>query len=176
MQSSSKTSTFDKELAETLCGLELPKKVKISPNRKHVVYSSSPQAGLRKGKLRLSTLWIASTTEPISARKLTSGNYFDVEPVWHPDGNQILFVSDRNSPGKPSAIFGDWMGEMLVSSHQHLRRNPSTAFHCRRMARSWLISRQIQRPRKSRKTKATIFLRRISGVKVASMTISAYLT
>lgn len=105
MQSSSKTSTFDKELAETLCGLELPKKVKISPNRKHVVYSSSLQAGLRKGKLRLSTLWIASTTEPISARKLTSGNYFDVEPVWHPDGNQILFVSDRNSPGKPSAIF-----------------------------------------------------------------------
>lgn len=106
MQSSGKTSTFDKDLAEILCGLEIPKKVKISPDRKHVVYSSSLQTGaLRKGKLRLSTLWIASTSEPNSARKLTSGNYLDVEPVWHPDGNQVLFVSDRNSLGKPSAIF-----------------------------------------------------------------------
>lgn len=87
------TPGFDKDLAETLCNLEVPYNVKLSPNGDRVVY----QAGIApmKGKQFLSALWIASTSEAGSARQLTSGQFRDESPLWHPDGQHIAFLSDR---------------------------------------------------------------------------------
>ena len=100
------SAPFDKDLAEALFGLEIPKQIRIQPNGRQVVYAASLQTGaLRKGKQRTSTLWIASTSEAGSARKLTSGESNDVSPEWHPDGNQVAFLSDRGSPGGSFSIW-----------------------------------------------------------------------
>lgn len=87
--------TFDEELANTLCNLETPKGVKLSPDASKVLYSTTVLDGHRVGKDCLSTIWIASTDKENSARKLTSGTVDDCMPAWHPDGNQIVFLSDR---------------------------------------------------------------------------------
>jgi dipeptidyl aminopeptidase/acylaminoacyl peptidase len=96
---------FNKELAQALCDLEVPRRVKFSPDGSKALYSTALPAGQRTGKNALSTLWLASTTEPGSSRQLTSGSANDTLPTWHPDGNQVLFVSDRFKPGKSSAIW-----------------------------------------------------------------------
>lgn len=108
---------FDKDLAETLCNVEVPYDVKLSPNGDRVVY----QAGTSpiKGKQRLSALWIASTSEPGSARQLTSGQFQDVSPLWHPDGQHIAFLSDR-STGSPKI----WM--LSLDGGDALQLSPTT--------------------------------------------------
>ncbi|CVK87272.1 related to peptidase yuxL [Fusarium proliferatum] len=101
----STTPGFDKAFAQTLCDLQVPKVIKFSPNGRQILYSTSLIGGHRKGKTALSTLWIASSTEPNSSRQLTSGLYNDTEPKWHPDGNRIAFLSDRAKVGESSAIY-----------------------------------------------------------------------
>ncbi|KAM0542290.1 hypothetical protein ACHAPJ_012855 [Fusarium lateritium] len=95
----------DKTFAQTLCDLEVPKWIKISPDGQKVVYSTSLLGGQRKGKNSVSTLWLASTTEPGSSRQLTSGLFSDLKPTWHPSGNQLAFLSDRAKAGESSAIW-----------------------------------------------------------------------
>ncbi|KAJ6781746.1 hypothetical protein PWT90_08206 [Aphanocladium album] len=99
--------SFDKELAAALCNLEVPSCLNISPNGQKIVYVTSLGNGsIRKGENKLSTLWVGSTSEPDSARPLTSGQARDVSPAWHPDGNRIAFLSDRGNLGGGRTI---WM-------------------------------------------------------------------
>lgn len=84
---------FDKDLAKTLCELEVPNNVKLSPNGDRVIYGAA--AIPLKGKHYMSALWIASTSEAGSARQLTSGKFLDSSPAWHPDGQHVAFLSDR---------------------------------------------------------------------------------
>lgn len=113
------SSPFDKDLAEALCSLELPKQIKFSPNGCEIVYATSLQRdALRKGKHRTSTLWAAQASKPGSTRKLTSGETNDVSPVWHPEGKYIAFLSDRATPGAGFAIWTlclDGSAPVLVS-------------------------------------------------------------
>lgn len=99
-------SVFDKDIAQTLCNIEVPNRVKFSPDGTNVVYSTTLHFGHRTGKNSTSTIWLAASSKPGSSRQLTSGTTNDTLPSWHPDGNQIAFVSDRSKPGKSSAI---WM-------------------------------------------------------------------
>ncbi|KAH7213047.1 Alpha/Beta hydrolase protein [Fusarium oxysporum] len=101
----STTPGFDKAFARTLCDLQVPKVLKFSPNGRQLLYSTSLIGGHRKGKNALSTIWIASSSEPSSSRQLTSGLYNDTWPRWHPDGNRIAFLSDRAKAGESSAIY-----------------------------------------------------------------------
>ncbi|EXL54105.1 hypothetical protein FOCG_07194 [Fusarium oxysporum f. sp. radicis-lycopersici 26381] len=102
----STTPGFDKAFAQTLCDLQVPKVLKFSPNGRQLLYSTSLIGGHRKSKNALSTLWIASSSEPNSSRQLTSGLFNDTWPKWHPDGNRVAFLSDRAKVGESSAI---WM-------------------------------------------------------------------
>lgn len=106
MTSKTKWDAFDKELAEKLCNLQVPKKIQISPDGQKVVYSAGLVGNQRTGKNTVSTLWLAETSKANSSRKLTSGKSNDSNPQWHPDSNRIAFVSDRAKPGESSAI---WM-------------------------------------------------------------------
>lgn len=96
---------FDKELAQAICDLEVPYRVKFSPDGRNVLYATLLSGGHRKDKEAISTLWLASATEPGSSRQLTSGLFSDTIPTWHPSGQQIAFLSDRSKPGKSSAIY-----------------------------------------------------------------------
>lgn len=98
MEQSRAPTPFDKDLAEALCGLEIPRRIRISPNGQNVVYATAYQNRMAKGK-RTSTLWLASMTEAGSARKLTSGKTNDNSAAWHPDGKQIAFLSNRGGSG-----------------------------------------------------------------------------
>ncbi|OAA80292.1 Six-bladed beta-propeller, TolB-like protein [Akanthomyces lecanii RCEF 1005] len=107
MADTNKPSPFDRELAEALCSLEIPKQIKFSPDGQKIVYTTSFQSGgLRKGKHATSKLWLASASGPGSARPLTSGKTRDNSPAWHPDGNRVAFLSDRGDPRSGRAI---WM-------------------------------------------------------------------
>ncbi|SPJ78280.1 related to peptidase yuxL [Fusarium torulosum] len=105
MAQSTTSPSFDKDLAQAICDLEVPKRVKISPDGQKVLYSTSLLASQRKAKNGVSTLWLASSTEPNSSRNFTSGLFNDTNPTWHPSGNQLAFLSDRAKPGESSAIW-----------------------------------------------------------------------
>lgn len=96
---------FDNDLAEALITLQMPSKLRFSPNGDRLVYQSGILFFGAKEK-PTSTIWLAATDQAGSARKLTTGLFQDSQPAWHPDGNQIAFLSDRVNPGDAQAI---WM-------------------------------------------------------------------
>lgn len=102
--SSSPATGFDKELAEALISYENPSKLKFSPNGEKIVYATQP--GSTSEQHLVGTLWLASAKEPLSSRQLTTGLVSDRDPNWHPDGNQIAFLSDRSKLGSLSVIYG----------------------------------------------------------------------
>ncbi|KAK7415947.1 hypothetical protein QQX98_005520 [Neonectria punicea] len=105
MAQSGVVAAFDKQLAQALCDVEIPDRIKFSPDGQKVLYSTTPVGGNRKGKNSISTLWLASTKEPGSSRRLTSGLFDDTTPTWHPSGNQVVFLSDRAKAGESCAIW-----------------------------------------------------------------------
>lgn len=52
-----------------------------------------------------SELWIADTDVADSARQLTDGLFNDRAAVFHPDGDSIVFLSDRKRPGKSKDLY-----------------------------------------------------------------------
>lgn len=98
--------TFDKELAESLIDLEVPKGLKFSPNGQKIVYSAGRAGNVQNGKNFVSSLWLASAGVPGFARQLTSGSFSDSAATWHPDGNRIFFRSDRAEAGTK---YGVWV-------------------------------------------------------------------
>lgn len=88
-----------------LCNLEIPNAIKLSPDRRKVLYATQLYWGHHAGKQAVSTLWLASTRQPNSSRQLTSGLFKDCNPAWHPNGENVAFVSDRAKPGEKWAIY-----------------------------------------------------------------------
>ncbi|KAJ4464838.1 Alpha/Beta hydrolase protein [Lentinula lateritia] len=77
--------------------------VKISPNTKQIIYQVVP---FYKGPERMtSEIWLADTDIAGSARRLTDGLFNDRAAVFHPDGNSVIFVSDRTQPGKAKDLY-----------------------------------------------------------------------
>ncbi|OAA73104.1 WD40/YVTN repeat-like-containing domain protein [Cordyceps fumosorosea ARSEF 2679] len=96
---------FDRELAESLVDLEVPQDIKFSPDGTKIVHVAGRAAEVKKGENYVSSLWLASSSLPGSARQLTSGSFHDSGPTWHPDGNRILFSSDRAEAGSKQGVW-----------------------------------------------------------------------
>jgi dipeptidyl aminopeptidase/acylaminoacyl peptidase len=94
-----------KAFINSLCDLEIPTTIRFSPNAQYVLYSTNLTWSHRKGKHAVSTLWLAETGKPNSARQITSGQYKDHSPRWSADGKSIAFVSDRAKAGEKWAIY-----------------------------------------------------------------------
>lgn len=77
--------------------------MRISPDGKLVLYQVTPF--YRPTERNLSELWLAAIDKPHSSIQLTSGEFNDRSGVFHPDGTRILFLSDRQLPGKTTFIY-----------------------------------------------------------------------
>ena len=95
----------DRGLIQSLCDLEIPSAVKLSPDSQKVLYSTELSWGHHKGKHAVSTLWLASTGQANSSRQLTSGSFKDYAPAWSPNGESIAFISDRAKVGEKWVIY-----------------------------------------------------------------------
>ena len=98
-------ATAHEHLIQSLCDLEIPKTIRLSPDRSSVLYSTELTWGHRKGKHAVSTLWLASTGCADSSLQLTPGFFRDYAPTWSPDGKAVAFVSDRADAGAKWAIY-----------------------------------------------------------------------
>lgn len=90
---------------EALLDLQIPGWVRLSPCGKQVVYATALFFNHKTTEHTTSTIWLAETGMPDSARQLTSGLTNDTKPQWHPDGKSIAFLSDRAKQGKSHAIY-----------------------------------------------------------------------
>lgn len=70
---------------------------RISPDGAQVAFVAMP-SGQKEAEPQ-SAIWLAKTGEPGSARKLTAGTAADTAPRWQPDGQALLFLSDRKERG-----------------------------------------------------------------------------
>ncbi|MEW5873127.1 MAG: S9 family peptidase [Chloroflexota bacterium] len=88
--------------ANDLYKLQLISDVRIAPDGQHVVYSQ--QRVDQKTEKKCANLWIVS---PVSreAQQFTYGDQTDAQPRWSPDGNQIVFLSNRGDKDKPPQIY-----------------------------------------------------------------------
>lgn len=98
-------SGFDQDLAEELYNLDSPVHFRFSPKCDRLVYQSGLTFIGAKEKPKRN-IWLTATDQAGSARQLTTGLFNDSHPEWHPDGNHIIFLSDRVNPGDAQAI---WM-------------------------------------------------------------------
>lgn len=105
MSSPSPQATPPEDDITKLLDLQVPGFVQLSPSGKQVIYTTTLFIGHRTGPHPVSTLWLAETGKPESARQLTSGLTNDTSPQWHPSDNSIAFLSDRAEPGKSNAIY-----------------------------------------------------------------------
>jgi dipeptidyl aminopeptidase/acylaminoacyl peptidase len=113
-------SKGEQELLRSLCDLQIPSSLQISPDGKSVLYSTSLTWGHSKGPLPISDLWLASISQSGSSRRFTDGTCKNHSPAWHPHKDAFAFISDRASPGVKSAIY-------ITSSSDYTSFKPLTA-------------------------------------------------
>ncbi|KAF5357248.1 hypothetical protein D9756_006666 [Leucocoprinus leucothites] len=90
--------------------------VRVSPDGKLILYQVTQF--YRPTDRTISTLWLAETNKPQSAIPLTSGKFNDRSGIFHPDGTRILFLSDRQTPGKGSVVYSLSLGQTPFVDHQ----------------------------------------------------------
>ncbi|KAJ5097661.1 hypothetical protein N7456_008382 [Penicillium angulare] len=95
----------NEQLLQSLCDLEIPKTIRLSPDRKKVLYSTELSWCHKKGKFAVSTLWLATANCANSSTQLTQGVFRDQAPAWSPDGKTIAFISDRAEAGTKWALY-----------------------------------------------------------------------
>lgn len=74
----------------------VPADPRLAPDGAQVVFVATPAS--KKDEHKRRALWIATGEEP--ARQLTAGAADDRNPRWSPDGQSILFRSNRHNPNE----------------------------------------------------------------------------
>ncbi|MGI9252171.1 MAG: TolB family protein, partial [Thermomicrobiales bacterium] len=95
------TSAREALSPEALADRIVPQDPRVSPDGDLVAFTALPHG--RAGEHEASAIWLGRPGSP--ARKLTSGVAADRSPRWSPDGERLLFVSDRIEPGEKSGLF-----------------------------------------------------------------------
>lgn len=107
----------DTEFVKTLCALEVPKQIDISSNARLIAYSTSLSITQKVGKHPVSTLWVAETGRPNSAKAITKSESNDRQPKWRPgSGYHVVWISDRDARGDRDGIYGASIGSASPSS------------------------------------------------------------
>ncbi len=83
-------------IPEEIADRVVPTDPRISPDGTRVVFVAGPSS--KKEPQRTRALWISGVNE--SARQLTAGTAHDRDPRWSPDGQSILFRSNRINSGE----------------------------------------------------------------------------
>jgi Tol biopolymer transport system component len=118
-----------------------------SPDSEEIAFSRE-EAGIR-------SIWVKNITSG-EERRLTSGDYDDIQPAWSPKGSTILFVRSRQSkvklePGDVFGLFADgdiWAIDLATQKENRLIKNafnPDYAPDGKRIAfdASWAGPRRI---------------------------------
>lgn len=88
---------------EDIVDLHAIKNLQISPNGVYYTYVLGKNYKVGTDGYQTS-LWLGRTTGG-STRQLTSGEYNDWRPVWSPDSQHILFLSDRQERAKTANLY-----------------------------------------------------------------------
>ncbi|KAJ6551368.1 Alpha/Beta hydrolase protein [Mycena capillaripes] len=70
----------------------------------HVVYCVGPTCRAKDAH-KTQALWLADIGVAESARKITSGRFYDRDPKFHPKSGDVFFLSDRHKAGGEAQIY-----------------------------------------------------------------------
>ena len=100
-------------------GLEYASDPRISPDGGRIVYQRNFMDVM--SDTRRSNLWIVHA-DGSNHRPLTSGNYSDHSPRWSPDGERLLYVSNREGTAQ---LYLRWMDTGQTAQLTQLGEDPS---------------------------------------------------
>ncbi|KAJ6554557.1 Alpha/Beta hydrolase protein [Mycena capillaripes] len=78
--------------------------LRLSATGDHVVYCVGP-ACRAKDAHKTQALWLADIGVAESARKISSGLFYDRDPKFHPESGDVFFLSDRHKAGGEAQIY-----------------------------------------------------------------------
>ena len=90
----------------------------ISPDGRHVIFTRG-WVDKMEDRTR-SNLWIAEA-DGSRVRQLTRGTWSDSSPVWSPDGQRIVFLSDRDGSSQIHVL---WLDTGETTQLTHLEQTP----------------------------------------------------
>src|SRR6202050_3052153 len=105
--------------AELVVDGAVPKQPEISPDGRWVAYVVAPVG--RRGKPRLSAVWLAPMDASVPPARLTAGPAAAPGPRWAPDSASLFFMSDRTGSaqlhrirldGGEAEALTEWEGEI----------------------------------------------------------------
>lgn len=99
MAPDSQQSYTPRNIAES----EVPYSVRLSPDAQKLLYHVKPL--YKAGDHGTSAIWLADVDRANSARQFTSGLFNDHSAQFHPDGERIIFLSDRHKASGPQQIY-----------------------------------------------------------------------
>ncbi|KAI5117832.1 hypothetical protein M0805_003309 [Coniferiporia weirii] len=77
--------------------------IKLSPDASKVLYTVKP--AYKSGEHNTSAIWLADVDTAGSAKQFTSGLFNDTAAQFHPDGQRVIFLSDRHKAGGPLQVY-----------------------------------------------------------------------
>src|SRR5215217_9674921 len=81
---------------EEIADRRVPANPQVSPDGRFVAFTVATAS--QKGEHKEQAIWLSR--DWAAAEQFTAGIAEDANPVWSPDGNRLLFVSDRAERGK----------------------------------------------------------------------------
>lgn len=82
---------------------ESPSDIRLSPDARRLLYHVKPL--YRAKEHETCAIWIADVDDSKDARQFSSGLFNDHAAQFHPDGERIIFLSDRHKAGGPAQIY-----------------------------------------------------------------------
>ncbi|MBC7349543.1 MAG: S9 family peptidase [Candidatus Aminicenantes bacterium] len=115
------TRTYRMLTTETFFDFESLRNPSISPDGRRIVFSRSWIDKINDQNR--SNIWIIEA-DGSRLRQLTSGNWRDTGPVWSPDGQKLVFISDREGSEQLYVLFMDTREVARLTNLERAPQNP----------------------------------------------------